>query len=60
MGTKSKGPFTYDISHQGGGEPANFLFFLTRGEGGARQFLIFSDKGGRGVRHFLILMIKSE
>ena len=33
-----KGPFTYDVSHKGGGESANF-------------FLFFSDKVGQLLTH---------
>ena len=34
----NKGPFTYYVSHQGGGESANFLFFLTMGKEGFADF----------------------
>ena len=43
-----KGPFTYDVRHQGGVGSANFWYFLTRWRGGVSSFLIFSDKGCRG------------
>ena len=39
-----KGPFTYDVSHQGGrGESADFRFFSDKGEGEIRRFLIFKE-----------------
>ena len=46
-----KGPFTYDISHQGGWEGGlgNFRFFMDKGERGEGSFLFLSDKRGGGV-----------
>ena len=61
MGPLVKGPYTYDVSHQGGGgESADFKTNSDKGGAWVSQFLIVFDKWGEGVRHILPCLTKSK